>query len=606
MLILTKRIFFWKVQICGKMNFRVLQLCFVKLIFVNLILGYPNGAPRTEDSCLNLQPIHSDPITNQQFPNQQGPAPFRIELSTGVYQPCVMPIDCRRAPITVTIRGLSRYFRGFIIQARTEFGGVKSYGKFIPLGNMVSKTVACQNGQSLTHSNNNDRTVVQFQWLPEPNMRETFRFISTVVQDLRTIYTDVMSTEISPTGIVRQDNERKTSNVIQQPPSGPRKMFILKASPQEPFDYTWSSNQKNVPASSVRQNIQNQQVNPQSFNQPGNPNNAPSSSVRQIIPNQQINTQSFNQPGNPNNAASSSVRQIIPNQQINTQSFNQPGNPNVLSSTLRSPSNQQPNDRVIGNVRSNVQQIAPQTNNGVQFPPTNIIVQPSNNIVQPSLNSLTNMQRSRPALNTGPSNIRPARNQLTGAQTALISSNQQITNSRTSMMKNLSLQRNQQLMLPVSTNISNQNVPMQSQSTSMQQPNNALILTGGAQLSDPNMRSVPADLLNPGMLPDIQPEIVAQKIEVRTTIRTPLLLRISKTISMGVTTNPVTKINRINKTNKVAMPVNNIGERQSNNLAASMKKDNEFRQLNDDKKNSGCTAVLSTLIMLIPLVFIIL
>ncbi|CAG2214232.1 unnamed protein product [Mytilus edulis] len=370
------------------MNFRVLQLCFVKLIFVNLILGYPNGAPRTEDSCLNLQPIHSDPITNQQFPNQQGPAPFRIELSTGVYQPCVMPIDCRRAPITVTIRGLSRYFRGFIIQARTEFGGVKSYGKFIPLGNMVSKTVASQNGQSLTHSNNNDRTVVQFQWLPEPNMRETFRFISTVVQDLRTIYTDVMSTEISPTG----------------------------------------------------------------------------------------------------------------------------RNPNVLSSTLRSPSNQQPNNRVIGNVRSNVQQIAPQTNNGVQFPPTNNIVQPSNNIVQPSLNSLTNMQRSRPARNTGPSNIRPARNQLTGAQTALISSNQQITNSRTSMMKNLSLQRNQQLMLPVSTNISNQNGPMQSQSTSMQQPNNALILTGGAQLSDPNMRSVPADLLNPGMLPDIQPEIVAQKI----------------------------------------------------------------------------------------------
>ncbi|XP_052091697.1 putative ferric-chelate reductase 1 isoform X2 [Mytilus californianus] len=183
------------------MNFYLLQLCFVYLIFVNLIQGYPNGAPRTEDSCLNLQPIHSDPTTNQQFPNQQGPAPFRIELSTGVYQPCVMPIDCRRAPLTVTIRGLSRYFRGFIIQARTEFGGVKSFGKFIPLGNMVSKTVACQNGQSLTHSTNNDRTVVQFQWLPEPNMRESFRFLSTIVQDLRTIYTDVMSTEINPIGI---------------------------------------------------------------------------------------------------------------------------------------------------------------------------------------------------------------------------------------------------------------------------------------------------------------------------------------------------------------------------------------------------------------------
>ncbi|CAC5414907.1 unnamed protein product [Mytilus coruscus] len=525
------------------MNFYFLQLCFVNLIFVNLILGYPNGAPRTEDSCLNLQPIHSDPTTNQQFPNQQGPAPFRIELSTGVYQPCVMPIDCRRAPLTVTIRGLSRYFRGFIIQARTEFGGVKSYGKFIPLGNLVSKTVACQNGQSLTHSTNNDRTVVQFQWLPEPNMRESFRFLSTIVQDLRTIYTDVMSTEINPIGIVRQDNERKTSNVIQQPLSGPRKMFILKPSPQEPFDYTWKSNPRKVP--------------------------------------------------------SSSVRQIIPNQQVNTQSLNQPRNPNVLSSSLQSPSNQQPNNRIIGNVKSNVQRISSQTNNGVQSPSTNNIV-----------NSLTNMQRLQPALNTGPTNIIQARNQLAGAQKSLISSNQQVTNSRTSMTKSLSLQRNQQIMVPVSTNISNQNVQMRSpsvqQSTSKQQPNSVLILTGGAQISDPKMKSVSTDLTNPGMLPDIQPEIVAQKIEVRTTNRTPTSLPISKTISMGVTTNPVTKLNRINQTTNLAMSINSIGERQSNNLVASMKKDNEFRQLNDDGKNSGCTAVISTLIIFIPLVCIIL
>ena len=72
------------------------------VVMVSVIHGYPNGAPRTEDSCLNLQPIHTNPITGEQFPNQEGPAPFRIELSTGVYQPCVMPIDCRRAPITGT------------------------------------------------------------------------------------------------------------------------------------------------------------------------------------------------------------------------------------------------------------------------------------------------------------------------------------------------------------------------------------------------------------------------------------------------------------------------------------------------------------------------
>jgi len=70
--------------------------------FVFVVQGYPNGAPTTQDSCLNLQPLHTDPVTGEQYPNQQEQAPFRIEISTGVYQPCVMPIDCRRAPITGT------------------------------------------------------------------------------------------------------------------------------------------------------------------------------------------------------------------------------------------------------------------------------------------------------------------------------------------------------------------------------------------------------------------------------------------------------------------------------------------------------------------------
>jgi len=45
--------------------------------FVFVVQGYPNGAPTTQDSCLNLQPLHTDPVTGEQYPNQQNQAPLQ-------------------------------------------------------------------------------------------------------------------------------------------------------------------------------------------------------------------------------------------------------------------------------------------------------------------------------------------------------------------------------------------------------------------------------------------------------------------------------------------------------------------------------------------------
>ena len=82
---------------------------------------------------------------------------------------------------SVTIRGLSMYLRGFVIQARTQFGGAKAHGKFMRSSDGSSdgviKLINCPNGQTLTHSSNTDMQSVKFQWIPEPNMKEAVQFV---------------------------------------------------------------------------------------------------------------------------------------------------------------------------------------------------------------------------------------------------------------------------------------------------------------------------------------------------------------------------------------------------------------------------------------------
>eukprot|EP00105_Crassostrea_gigas_P015643 XP_011432706.1 PREDICTED: ferric-chelate reductase 1 isoform X5 [Crassostrea gigas] len=166
------------------------------------VLSYPQGAPVRTESCINLQPIHMDPLTNQQVPNQQGTTrPYRILVSQQQYQTCTSNQQCGLQPLQVSIQGQGGLFRGFIVQARTPNGGSRSWGQFIPLQTGDSKVIQCQNGLTLTHTANNDKNIVRFAWIPEPGMREQVQFVATVVQNLRTIYPGVYSAQLRPVGV---------------------------------------------------------------------------------------------------------------------------------------------------------------------------------------------------------------------------------------------------------------------------------------------------------------------------------------------------------------------------------------------------------------------
>ncbi|XP_052683888.1 ferric-chelate reductase 1-like isoform X1 [Crassostrea angulata] len=166
------------------------------------VLSYPQGAPVRTESCINLQPIHMDPLTSQQVPNQQGTTrPYRILVSQQQYQTCTSNQQCGLQPLQVSIQGQGGLFRGFIVQARTPNGGSRSWGQFIPLQTGDSKVIQCQNGLTLTHTANNDKNIVRFAWIPEPGMREQVQFVATVVQNLRTIYPGVYSAQLRPVGV---------------------------------------------------------------------------------------------------------------------------------------------------------------------------------------------------------------------------------------------------------------------------------------------------------------------------------------------------------------------------------------------------------------------
>nr|XP_022308284.1 ATP-dependent helicase fft2-like [Crassostrea virginica] len=104
------------------------------------VLSYPQGAPVRTESCVNLQPVHTDPLSNQPVQNQKGTTkPYRILVSQQQYQTCTTTQQCGLQPLQVSIQGQGGLFRGFIVQARTPSGGSRSWGQFFPLQTGDSK-----------------------------------------------------------------------------------------------------------------------------------------------------------------------------------------------------------------------------------------------------------------------------------------------------------------------------------------------------------------------------------------------------------------------------------------------------------------------------------
>ncbi|KAK3108832.1 hypothetical protein FSP39_016847 [Pinctada imbricata] len=167
------------------------QLCRQPVI----VSGFPNGAPsQNVESCLNLNPIHNNAL-------YFSPPPYFLQTSQAFYAFCNETAQCQRRFVAarLQIQGQGANFRGFIIQARTPSGGSRSWGQFFPTQN-DAKIIRCQNGLTLTHTANNDKQSVTFQWIPEPNMREQVQFVATVVQNLRTIYPRVYSRPLPAVG----------------------------------------------------------------------------------------------------------------------------------------------------------------------------------------------------------------------------------------------------------------------------------------------------------------------------------------------------------------------------------------------------------------------
>ncbi|XP_060065249.1 uncharacterized protein LOC132545572 [Ylistrum balloti] len=193
---------------------------FISAIFVTTVNSYPQGAPTQTEACVNLQPVHRERQTQQRIPNRQEKAPYRVLLSQQYYVACQNLAICQQRPIQVIIRGIPNQqipgaggrgtpFRGFIIQARTPSGGTRAWGRFIPQQSRDFKTIACQNGPTLTHTINSDKQEVRFNWIPEPGMREQVQFVATIVQNLRTIYPLVYSDIAKPTTLISSGTTTK-------------------------------------------------------------------------------------------------------------------------------------------------------------------------------------------------------------------------------------------------------------------------------------------------------------------------------------------------------------------------------------------------------------
>lgn len=123
----------------------------IALVAVQYATALPGGAPTA--ACFTLSPMHG---VNQP---QTSPAPVTIEVE----RTSIRPGD------TITIRLVANAdfnFRGFIVQARNVVSPNS------PIGTMtagdLSRVIDCTGQTTVTHVNNEPKSVVEFQWTAPP------------------------------------------------------------------------------------------------------------------------------------------------------------------------------------------------------------------------------------------------------------------------------------------------------------------------------------------------------------------------------------------------------------------------------------------------------
>ncbi|CAD5116589.1 DgyrCDS5466 [Dimorphilus gyrociliatus] len=138
----------------------------------------PDGAPLS--ACTSMTPFHTG------SPQQSSPR-YRISLNSLTYRSGV------RISGSILADG-GETFRGFLIQAR-RVGTAERVGGFIVQNGNDARILSCDGSNSLTsmtHTNRNDKTRINFEWVASQNYGD-IEFVMTIVRNYNTYWTFIKS-----------------------------------------------------------------------------------------------------------------------------------------------------------------------------------------------------------------------------------------------------------------------------------------------------------------------------------------------------------------------------------------------------------------------------
>jgi len=161
-----------------------MQRLVVLSALVALVYAFPSGAP--EGVCVT----GGTPKHAESQPQAQSTSPFSIHVN---------PVNLKSGgSTTVTIHGQG-VFRGFYVRAHDVQTSQALGGRFTPVDANQAKALNCEGGQgnAITHTNNADKSQVQFKWTAPAGYKGQVYFSATIVQSFDTFWKGVPSNAFS-------------------------------------------------------------------------------------------------------------------------------------------------------------------------------------------------------------------------------------------------------------------------------------------------------------------------------------------------------------------------------------------------------------------------
>ncbi|KAI1296756.1 putative defense protein 3 [Halotydeus destructor] len=144
------------------------------------LYSYPSGAPK--EACTSLRPGHDGSNI------QTSPAPYEVQTDSALYS--------AGNPVTLTITGKDgETFKGFIMAAR-QAGSTANIGEFVPTDDSTTTLKCTEENDTITHSNNDDKSAVTFVWSAPDNFKGNVHFNATIVKSYDTYWTNVLSRNV--------------------------------------------------------------------------------------------------------------------------------------------------------------------------------------------------------------------------------------------------------------------------------------------------------------------------------------------------------------------------------------------------------------------------